>query len=300
MSELMKTISFDKLIELSMEDYYTKGKIFEIDEKDFYKEGAENIWIGPAAGPHTQLAQNIITAYITGSKYFEMKTVQVIDGKEMQAMIPRPCIDMKNVGYNVEWSTELTVEEAAAEYIKASILLQVIGIELGISKTRDFVINASVGYNLEGIQSQKISNFIDVLKDAKDTDTFKECIESLKTNINQFKNFKLENIDEISSKIADSFSLSTMHGCPAEEILDIGRHLISNKKVNLYIKCNSTLLGFENVREVLDNLGYDDIVLKKEDFDGDLQYDQASHIISSLIKLSEENGLRFGVKCITR
>ncbi len=30
---------------------------------------------GPAAGPHTQLAQYIIAAYLTGSRFFEVKTV---------------------------------------------------------------------------------------------------------------------------------------------------------------------------------------------------------------------------------
>ncbi len=296
MSELMKPISFEKLIEISIEDYYSKDKIFEIDKKHFFKNEAKNILLGPAAGPHTQLAQNILTAYLTGSRYFELKTVQVIDGKEMQEMIARPCIDMKNVGYNVEWSTELTVEEAKGEYIKGSILLQVLGIELALSNIKDFVINGSVGYNLEGIQSQKISGFIDDLKEAKDTDVFKQCIQILKKNIHRFKNFKEEDIEKISSKIVNSFSLSTMHGCKAEEIYDIGAHLISNKKVNLYIKCNSTLLGHDNVREILDNLGYSDIVLKREDFDHDLQFDQAVDIISRLTKLSKENGLTFGVK----
>ncbi len=296
MSELMKTISFERLIDLTIEDYYTKGKIFEIEEKNFYRGETGSALIGAAAGPHTQLAQNILVSYLTGSRYFEMKTVQVIDGKDMQAMIPRPCIDVKNVGYNVEWSTELTVEEATSEYIKASILLQVFGIELGLSGVKDFIINASMGYNLEGIKSKKISDFIDNLKEAKDTDTFKECIEVLKANIHKFKKFKLEDIDGITSQIADSFSLSTMHGCKPEEILAIGTHLLDNKKVSLYIKCNSTLLGYENVREVLDNLGYDDIVLKRQDFDNDLQYDIAVNIISKLIKLGEENHVTFGVK----
>lgn len=296
MSELLKTIAFEKIIELCIEDYYTKGKIFEIDEKYFYRENSGNVLLGPAAGPHTQLAQNILTAYLTGARYFELKTVQIIDGKQMQDMIPRPCIDAKNVGYNVEWSTELTIQEATEEYIKASILLQVFGKELGLSETKDFVINASVGYNLEGIQSEKISNFIDDLNEAKDTKIFKECIEILKKNIGKFRRFKLEDIDRISSTIINSVTLSTMHGCKAEEIFDIASYLMKNKGVNLYIKCNSTLLGYDNVREVLDGLGYDDIVIRRGDFDSDLQFDNAVDIISKLMKLSQQYGLFFGVK----
>ena len=307
MSDTMKSLSFEYLIESCLKDYYTKGKILEIDKKDFFTEMNDNLKmtfnneylrypIGPAAGPHTQLAQNLLSAYITGARFFELKTVQIIDGEQMQSMIEKPCIDVKNVGYNVEWSTELTVEEAQNEYIKGSVLLQVMAIELGLSHVKDFVFNISVGYNLEGIQSKKISDFIDNLKEAKDTKAFKDCISILKNNINIFKRFKLEDIEKISSKITNTVTLSTMHGAKAEEILDIARHLVTNKNINTFIKCNPTLLGFENVREVLDNLGYNDIVIRKEDFDHDLKFDMAVDIVNELKKLGKENGVFVGIK----
>jgi putative selenate reductase len=307
MSDVMKIMSFEKILQLALEDYYTKGKIFGIEEKDFYRDIDNSIEmnfcneylrfpVGPAAGPHTQLTQNFLAAYLTGCRYFEPKTVQIVDGKQMQEMIARPCIDAKNVGYNVEWSTELTVEEAKEEYIKASVLLQVIGIELGLSDVKDFILNISVGYDLKGIQSKKISDFIDDLKDSKDTKTFNECIDVLKKNINKFRKFKLEDIDKITSKITNIVTLSTMHGCKASEILDIATHLMSNKKINTLLKCNSTLLGYDNVRKILDDLGYNDIELKREDFEQDLQFDMAKEIIVKLLEVGKENDLTFGVK----
>lgn len=307
MSDIMKALPFEYLIDDCLQDYYAKGKILEIDKKDFFVNVDNNLKmsfnneylrypVGPAAGPHTQLAQNLLAAYLTGARFFELKTVQIIDGKEMQSMIEKPCIDVKNVGYNVEWSTELTVEEAAKEYIKGSVLLQVMAVELGLSDIKDFVFNISVGYNLEGIQSKKISDFIDSLREAKDTDIFKECIKVLKDNINKFRRFKLEDIDNISSKITNTVTLSTMHGAKAEEILDIVKHLIINKKINTFIKCNPTLLGYENVREILDNLGYTDIVIRKEDFDHDLKFDMAVDIVNELKRLGRENGVFVGIK----
>lgn len=307
MSDVMKSLSFEYLIEVCLKDYYTKGKILEIDKKDFFNNINDNLKmtfndeylrypIGPAAGPHTQLAQNILCAYLTGARFFECKTVQIIDGKEMQSMIKKPCIDVKNVGYNVEWSTELTVEEAANEYIKGSVLLQVMAIELGLSDIKDFVFNISVGYDLEGIQSKKISDFVDNLKEAKDTKIYKECIKVLRDNINKFKRFKLEDIDNISSKISNIVTLSTMHGAKPEEILDIIKHLIINKKINTFIKCNPTLLGYDNVRKILDNLGYNDIVIKKEDFEHDLKFDMAIEIVKELKKLGKENNVFVGIK----
>lgn len=307
MSDIMKSLSFEYIIEDCLQDYYTKGRILEIDKKDFFTDINDNYKsifngeylrypVGPAAGPHTQLAQNLLAAYLTGARFFELKTVQVIDGKEMQSMIEKPCIDVKNVGYNVEWSTELTVEEAAAEYIKGSVLLQAMGIELGLSNVKDFVFNISVGYNLEGIQSKKITDFIDNLKEAKNTEIFKECISVLKDNINKFKRLKIEDIDKISSNITNTVTLSTMHGAKPEEITDIVKHLIENKKINTFIKCNPTLLGYENVREILDDLGYNDIVIRKEDFKNDLKFDMAVGIVMELKRLGKENGVFVGIK----
>lgn len=307
MSDTMRILSFESLLDITLKDYYTKGKIFEIEEKFFYKPGNESLEmnfngeylrtpIGPAAGPHTQLVQNILSAYITGSRFFELKTVQIIDGKQMQEIIKKPCIDARNVGYNVEWSTELSIEEAKSEYIKASVLLQVMAIELGISDIKDFAFNISVGYDLQGIQSKKVSEFIDDMKEAKDTETFKECIVVLKNNIHEFKRFKSEDISKISSNITNLVTVSTLHGCKPEEIIDIGTHLITNKKINTFIKCNPTLLGYDYVREILDNLGYDEVIIKREDFDSDLKYDKAVDIISELKQLGKENGVRVGIK----
>lgn len=307
MSDTMGTISFEKMLEECLEDYYTKKKIYEIEEKYFFRpnnKGLEMVFnneylstpIGPAAGPHTQLAQNILAAYLTGSRFFELKTVQVIDGREMQEMVIKPCIEARNVGYNVEWSTELTVEDAKAEYIKASILLQVFAIELGISDSKDFMFNFSVGYDLKGIKSKKISDFIDDMKEAKNTEAFKEYIDVLKKNVGRFRNFKDDDIDKITSKVSNMVTVSTMHGSRPEETLDIGTYLIADKKLNTYIKLNPTLLGYDNVRSILDNLGYEDVAIRKEDFDNDLKFDSAVNLITELMKIGKENGVSVGIK----
>lgn len=48
--------------------------------------------IGPAAGPNTQLEQNIAASYVCGGRMFELKTVQIIDGRgpaRLEALHPR-------------------------------------------------------------------------------------------------------------------------------------------------------------------------------------------------------------------
>ena len=62
--------------------------------------------MGVAAGPHTQMAQNIISAWISGARYIELKTVQTLD----EIDVSKPCIDIQDEGYNCEWSQELTIK----------------------------------------------------------------------------------------------------------------------------------------------------------------------------------------------
>ena len=93
---------------------------------------------GPAAGPHTQLNQNIAAGYAAGARFFELKTVQKIDGEDLP--VPKPCIKADDECYNVEWSTELTVPKALEEYVKAWFLVHVIAVEYGFRKSgRDAV-----------------------------------------------------------------------------------------------------------------------------------------------------------------
>ena len=45
--------------------------------------------LGVAAGPHTQLAQNIVASWLCGARVIELKTVQILD----EIAVSRPCID---------------------------------------------------------------------------------------------------------------------------------------------------------------------------------------------------------------
>ena len=307
MSEYMRPIDFEKLIRWALEEYKNEGSIFSLSEKKFYRAktgktlvtsfGEEiSTPIGPAAGPHTQLAQNIITSYLAGSRYIELKTVQIMDGEDIMKEIPKPCIIAEDEAYNCEWSTELRVDQALEEYIKAHIALIVLAKELNISDKKDFILNMSVGYNLEGIKSEKIDNFIESMKDAKDTKVFKEAIGFLKDNIDLFENVSLEDIDNISSNITTNMTLSTMHGCPADEIFNISKYLIEEKDLHTFVKCNPTLVGYDYARSILDDLSYSYIEFDKEGFDNDISFDKSVEIFKKLLEIAKENKLSFGVK----
>jgi len=248
MGDRMRTIPFGDLLEWMMKEYKEEGKVFGLQKNKFYisKDKARmgtafgvslGSGSGPAAGPHTQLAQNILTSYLAGGRFIELKTVQKLDGEFMREAIAKPCINAEDEGYNVEWSTELKVEEAQREYIKAWILCHVAMKEFGISDERDFAFNMSVGYDLDGIKTEKIDSFIEGLKDAKKVPFFRECLEILKERQTLFTNFKISDIEKISPNICTTLALSTLHGCPAQEIERIATYLLEEKGINLFIKC---------------------------------------------------------------
>ena len=304
MSEIMRPMSIDHLMHWIMSEYEQKKSIFGIEKivkhengqaLPIYEEKIESPF-GPAAGPNSQLAQNIVAAYAAGSRFFELKTVQVMDGADLAACISRPCIIAGDECYNCEWSTELYVPQAFAEYVKAWVACKLIAKEYNLGDPDAFVFNMSVGYDLEGIKSPKVDKYINDMIEAKDTEVFKECINWALEHVNEFKNVDEEYIKNISSNVSNSITESTLHGCPPAEIERIATYLITEKHLNTFIKCNPTLLGYEYARKRLDGLGFDYIAFDDHHFLEDLQWADAVPMLHRLYDLCQEKGLEFGVK----
>lgn len=315
MAQRMKTISFAKLINWIFTELKEHDQIFGIPSTKFFKkekptsleiftEKLDNPF-GPAAGPHTQLAQNIIVSYLVGGRFMELKTVQKLDNLEIE----KPCIDAEDEGYNVEWSQELSLEESFDEYLKSWILLHLLKEILGLSKDLEggFIFNMSVGYDLDGIKTDRMNKLIDNLINANKSVSFEQyknwLIDNLEnvvrpnTLVNSIDVSQLKNkIEDISPNILNSVTLSTMHGCPPQEIESIAKYLIKEKGLHTYIKLNPTLLGFDYVNDLLQQLGYKYIKLEKKSFEHDLQFEDAIPMIQRLKVFANEHQKEFGVK----
>lgn len=250
--------------------------------------------IGPAAGPHTQLAQNIIAAYCGGARFFELKTVQKLDGRDLP--VNKPCILAEDECYNCEWSTELYVPQAFAEYVKAWFALKVLSREWGLGAPDGFQFNMSVGYDLDGIRTEKVDRFIEGMKDASDTDIFRECRSWLLGHLGRFRRVTQADVEAIDGGICNSVTLSTLHGCPPQEIERIASYLMTEKGLHTFIKCNPTLLGYDYARRVLDEMGYGYVHFTDFHFRDDLQYADAVPMLHRLQALADAHGLSFGVK----
>ncbi|MFA6978384.1 MAG: putative selenate reductase subunit YgfK [Ignavibacteriaceae bacterium] len=319
MSDQMTPLPFNQLFDWIVTEYKNEQTIFGIHRSNFfYKKNSSQIKIfnedlemplGPAAGPHTQLTQNIITSYLTGGRFFELKTIQILD----ELKVDKPCIDAQDEGYNVEWSQELKLEQSYDEYLKAWILLHPLKELFGFSKSaeRGFVFNMSVGYNLEGIKTERMNKFIEDLKDSANNEKFilykNQLITALQDqnvreliiqHINPNINFEklISSVQNISPNISNSVTLSTMHGCPPEEIEAIAKYLIEEKKLHTYVKLNPTLLGYEKVVTILHQLGFRYIEMDRASFEHDINFADAVPMLKRLKEFAKDNGLEFGVK----
>lgn len=299
MSERMTPIPFKKLLTIVLEEYAKDGTIFGI--RDLYKASSRSLPLfggnietpfGPAAGPHTQLSQNLIAGYAAGARFFELKTVQKMDGDDLAACISRPCIYSKDEGYNCEWSTELYVPQAFTEYVNAYVIIKILAKKLGLGDPDGFAFNMSVGYDLAGIKTEKINTFIDGMIDASASPAFTEALKEAAEVLPDMAEY----IAAIDPHICRSATISTLHGCPPQEIESIASYLITEKKIHTLVKCNPTILGYDLARKRLDAAGFDYVQFDDHHFREDLQYTDAVPMFHRLIALAKENGVEFGVK----
>lgn len=311
MSDTMRLLPMEELISRIFEEYFLQGSVLDLpQERWFRKKDSRKIRVlgeecetpvGPAAGPHTQLAQNIVSAYLTGSRFIELKTVQILDALEIE----KPCIDASDEAYNTEWSTELTLDEAWGEYAKGWILLHLLETVFDLKMTGmecSFIFNMSVGYDMKGITSEPMTRYIARMKDSSREPYFRDWLQAARASATLLDGTPLEskmeavkNLD-VSGKICTTVTLSTMHGCPPDEIEQICELMLTDKDLDTFVKLNPTLLGYEEVRGILDGLGYTYLTLSHDSFDHDLQYSQAVEILTRLRKLADERGKGFGVK----
>jgi putative selenate reductase len=299
MSDKLRVQSFSELLSSILQEYERNQAIFGIHSSLFYNPRPDSPYatemfgsyletpIGPAAGPHTQLARNIISSWLSGGRFIELKTVQIMD----ELTIPRPCIDAADEGYNVEWSQELKLEDSVNEYINAWVAIHILRRVLGFDDKIPFgtIFNMSVGYDLKGIKQPRMMRFMDVMGDAS------QEISIIKQEIAE-RWPEYADI-EIPNCLTNNVTLSTMHGCPPDEIEQISRYLLEERGLNTIVKLNPTLLGKQEVMSILHReLGYSEMEIPDAVFDNDLQYDRAVRLIADMKEVAKAHDLFFGVK----
>lgn len=297
MKDGFEILPLRQLVEITLNQLNNKDSFFGIPKELFFEPKPTDPFrlirfdqlletpIGTAAGPHTQMSQNIVAAWLCGARYIELKTIQTMDELE----VTKPCIDMQDEGYNCEWSQELRIHESFDQYLNAWILVHILKDKLGhpMEESLGTIFNMSVGYDIKGILKENVQWFLDQMKD---------CSLQKAAKINEIQDIYpgIERLN-IPDCISDNVTLSTMHGCPPEEIEKIGLYLIEEKKLHTIIKVNPTLLGKEKLSSILKKSSFETII-PDEAFEHDLKYPDALQIIHTLKKAADKNKVYFGLK----
>lgn len=304
---------FYHLIQRMHREYTNQASIFDLPAAKWYKPCPSDTCkpdlsvkfhnktvgnpAGPASGPHTQLAHNIVLGWLAGARIFELKTVQIND----KLTIAKPCIDAANVGYNIEWSQELRLHDSLNQYVQACMLIHMLryapeifsypfGIDINTTALDyDFVFDMSIGYDLAGIKSPAICQFIQSMKDAT------QIINQLKAEIPD----TLKPLLDLNypTRISNSITLSTFHGCPADEIEKICEFLLTEMDVDVIVKMNPPMLGKSALENLLfDKMGYRDITVNPTAYTSGLQLDESIDMSRRMFSLAQNHNHNFGVK----
>jgi len=332
-------VPFGQLLRRAHHEFERRRAIFDLPERKFYRRrdtangsGADATVldlsvpyagaraanpIGPAAGPHTQLAQNIALCWLAGARIIELKTVQIND----RLTLSRPCIDMATIGYNTEWSQELRLDDSLREYVKASMLIELLSAagvvdggdspfdsppsrlaqgkpgpkgdrawDSGSRGWKRAVFDISVGYDLHGIRSPAIVRWLESMRDAG------LIVDELRAEIPA----EFGHLRDLPFRtaIGAGITLSTFHGTPADEIERIGEFLIGELGVHTVIKINPPMLGRDRVDHILHEvLGYDEVTVNPAAYERSLAFEDAVGVVRRLEGLAERRGASVGVKC---
>ena len=301
MAELVPA-PFPLLLRRMLREWEHERKVFDLPARRFWR-GSDDLDtsvvvhghraanpVGPAAGPHGQMAQNVLLSWLAGGRFIELKTVQVND----RLTIPRPCIDMETVGYNVEWSQELRLAESLREYVKGSMLIDVARATGLLGRPDDparddTILDLSLGYDLAGVRSPAVRSWVESMKDARAE------VEALRGEIPD-EHRRLRDLD-FRTALSDQVTLSTFHGCPAAEIEAMAVFLMQELGLHVTVKLNPTLLGKDAVDGLLhDVLGYGEVETRAEDFEKDLQWPEALEMTDRLVERAKALGREFRLK----
>jgi len=301
MAELIP-FPFAPLVRRMFREFEKEEKIFDLPKQKFYRSnGGPDMAVefcgmkaatpvGPAAGPQTQMAQNLVLSWLGGSRILELKTVQILD----QLKIARPCIDMTNVGYNVEWSQELRLEQSLREYVAGHMLIEML-VAANVLEQNDplaktaTIFDVSVGYDLKGIQSAPIRDWLNTIKDT--TPIIEELRPQIPPEFSQYRNLPFK------TNLAQSITLSTFHGCPAQEIESIVHFLLTEMDYHVIIKMNPPMMGKEKLEYLLyDRLGYHELEVNPKIYQVNITFDDAVEVVRRLKNTADRLGKTVGVK----
>jgi len=147
----------------------------------------------------------------------------------------------------------------------------------------------SVGYDLAGVRSDKVRRFLDGMRDAS------RMIERLRSDIP--REWAEARDAAYPTRLSDSVTLSTFHGCPVDEIASICEFLIAEHDVDVIVKMNPPTLGRERLEYLLyDVMGYHELRVNPTCYAAVATMDESVRLCEHLTDFGAARRRRVGFK----
>ena len=263
MPKILRPIPMDRMLEHIARELEMSASVFSVPPG--YR-GSARLPLGLAAGPNTRMAQSLAAGYVSGARSFELAAVSPDQAG-------------------------LDDQQVLEEYIKGSVVIQLLDRELGLGNPQGAIFALRVKADEAWLKGEAMTAFLRAMEDASETPAWRACLEAARGAARRFNNVEKEDLaalDPHISRIATldwGGDLAALSPCAAY-LLDQGLHV--------YIDLNPTALGPIGLGGCFAAQGGGDGALDVDAFGPDLE--ELGAVIDALRERAEARGLRLGLR----
>lgn len=243
--------------------------------------------LGVAPGPHSQMAQNLICAYVAGARAFGLTTVSLAEPDAPGAYIQASGHCRRRVR-----GGSLSLEEMTGEFIKGSFVIQLLARELGLGDPRGTIFAMGVPGDRAVLESPELTAFFDAMADASSTPLWEECRQGAREAIRRFNNVDKSCLDELDPHIS-AMAILDWTGS-AEALENAADYLLETRGLHTYIKLTPAALGTLAVEAGLAAQGEGDAPLDRAAFGPTVE--ELAPTIVRLAEKAKRRGLTLGLE----
>lgn len=304
---VLAAVDFAVLVQRAFFEWERRRTLFDLAESQFHRDRAGfDLSVqrhgrrianpcGVAAGPHTQLAANIVLGWLAGARAFELKTVQVPEG----AQAPRPAIDLGEPCVHAATAHELRLEPVLGEFVGASMLIDMLrasGVLDGPGgdetfASADCVFDVSLGADLRSLRSPRMVAFVRALQDARGViETLRERIPDRLQPLRATE-FRHQLLAGVTLVLPDGARVEDAVAAAEFALIELGSHVT--------LKLRPTILGLERCETLLhDAPGGAGLRVDPAPFATEAHLETLAPALIGLAARARTLGLEFGVQLV--
>lgn len=195
MTNLLQPLPMERMVEHIARELEMTSTVFSVSPGYRSAGTGAQIPLGTAPGPHGLLAQNLVCAYVAGARLLSLAP--------LGAAVPEMTVGSDGVCRRKARSGAVSPRRAAAEAVKASVLIQLLCRELGLGEPGDATLVMALPGERAFLERPEVTAYLDALRDASTTDLWQDCLTAAKGAVGCFNNIEREDLAELDPHISN-------------------------------------------------------------------------------------------------